>query len=197
MAIAVSLSLKKPNPDPPTGEDGADLACGLTSTSSHRSTGGSSSDTLRFSQRENLGIGSELGGGELENAGPAHSSGREGGDMEGLMEMGLLRLPLCRTCCCFGVFGSGDEYVRAGGGGGDGRRPAQTAEWDDLQFMPRKPRDEGGDEKFGPVDFLWPLERWLRCSDITTRASIAADGGDSAGRAGCSLSDATEAAWGS
>jgi len=96
VAIAVSLSLKKSNLDPPIGEEGADLACGLTSASSHRSAGGSSSETLRFWRRENVGIGRELGGGELENAGPAHSSGREGGDVEGLMEMGLPRLPLCR-----------------------------------------------------------------------------------------------------
>uniref|UniRef100_A0A0E0M7T9 DUF834 domain-containing protein n=1 Tax=Oryza punctata TaxID=4537 RepID=A0A0E0M7T9_ORYPU len=149
VATAVSLSLKKSNPDPPTGEEGADLACGFTSTSSDRSTGGNSSEMLRFWRRENLGIGSELGGGELENAGPAHSSGRDGGEVEGLMEMGRLRLPprRCCCCCCFGVLGSGDEYVRAGGGGGEGRRPAQTLEWKDRQFMPRKPWEDGGDEK--------------------------------------------------
>jgi hypothetical protein len=93
IALAVSLSLKNSYPDPPTGDEGADLACGLTSTSSERSTGGSSREMLRFCRRENLGMGRELGGGELENAGPAHSSDREGGDVDGLMEMGRLRLP--------------------------------------------------------------------------------------------------------
>lgn len=107
IALAVSLSLKNSYPDPPTGDDGADLACGLTSTS-ERSTGGSSSEMLRFWRREKLGMGSELGGGELANAGPAHSSGREGGEVEGLMEMGRLRLPPWRGCC-LGVLGSGDE----------------------------------------------------------------------------------------
>jgi len=47
---------------------------------------------LRFWRRENLGMGSELGGGELENAGPAHSSDRDG-DVVGLKEMGRVRLP--------------------------------------------------------------------------------------------------------
>lgn len=53
-------------------------------------------------------MGSELGGGELENAGPAHSSEWVGGDVEGLMETGRLRLPPWRGCC-LGVLGSGDE----------------------------------------------------------------------------------------
>ena len=92
IAVAVSLSLKKSYLDPPTGDEGADLACGLTSTSSERSTGGSSREMLRFWRRENLGMGSELGGGELENARPAHSSDRDG-DVEGLKEMGRVRLP--------------------------------------------------------------------------------------------------------
>uniref|UniRef100_J3N2S9 Uncharacterized protein n=1 Tax=Oryza brachyantha TaxID=4533 RepID=J3N2S9_ORYBR len=143
---AIVSSSQKSNPDPPTGEEGADLACGFTSTSSERLTCCNSSEILRFWRRENLGIGSELGGGELENAGPAHSSGRDG-DVEGLMEMGRLRLPPRRCSCCFGVLGSGDEYVRAGGGGGEGRRPEQTLEWKERQFMPRNPCEAGGDEK--------------------------------------------------
>ena len=70
-----------------------------------------------------MGIGRELGGGELENPGPAQSSGREGGDVEGLMDIALLRFfPWCT--CCFGVLGSGEERVRATPGvGGDGRMP--------------------------------------------------------------------------
>jgi hypothetical protein len=80
-------------------------------------------------------MGSELGGGELENAGPAHSSEWVGGDVEGLMETGRLRLPPWRGCC-LGVLGSGDEEVRAGGGGGEGRTPTQPPEWNDGQFIP-------------------------------------------------------------
>jgi len=108
IALAIASSLKKSYPDPSTGDEGADLACSLTSTSSEHSTGGSSREMLRFWRRENLGMGSELGGGELENAGPAHSSEWVGGDVEGLMEMGRLRLPPWRGCC-LGVLGSGDE----------------------------------------------------------------------------------------
>lgn len=197
VATAVSLSLKKSNPDPPTGEEGADLACGFTSTSSDRSNSGNSSEMLRFCRRENLGIGSELGGGELENAGPAHSSGRDGGEVEGLIEMGRLRLPprRCSCCCCFGVLGSGDEYVRAGGGGGEGRRPAHTPEWKDRQFMPRKPWEDGSDEKWGPVILPRPPECWLwwlRCCEITTRPSIVGDGDDDCGgRESSTLRDIT------
>jgi hypothetical protein len=83
-------------------------------------------------------MGNELGGGELEYAGPAQSSGRAGGDPDGLMGIARLRFfPLCRCCCCLGVLGSG-EYVRvgrAGGGvGGDGRMPTLTPEWKARQL---------------------------------------------------------------
>ena len=107
--MAVSLSsLKKLTPEPAVGDEGADLACRGTSTLSDRSAGSNSSETLRFWWREKLGIGSELGGGELENAGPAQSSGREGGDVEGLIEIARLRFfPWCS--CCLGVLGSGVE----------------------------------------------------------------------------------------
>ncbi len=55
-----------------------------------------------------MGIGSELGGGEFEKAGPAQSSGRDGGDVEGLIDIALLRFfPWCG--CDLGVFGSGEE----------------------------------------------------------------------------------------
>ena len=107
VAMAVSLSPKKPSPEPAVGVEGADLACTSTSTCSGLSAGGNSSDTLRFWWSENLGIGSELGGGELEYAGPAQSSGREGGDPDGVIGIALLRfLPLCS--CCLGVLGSGE-----------------------------------------------------------------------------------------
>jgi hypothetical protein len=106
VAMAVSPSLKKLTPEPAIGDEGADLACTGTSSLSDRSAGGNSSETLRFWWRENLGIGSELGGGELENAGPAQSSGRVG-DVEGLIEIALLRFfPWCS--CCLGVLGSGE-----------------------------------------------------------------------------------------
>ena len=79
-----------------------------STSSSDRSAGGNSSEILRFWWRENLGIGRELGGGELENPGPAQSSGREGGDVEGLMDIALLRFfPWCT--CCFGVEGAGAD----------------------------------------------------------------------------------------
>jgi hypothetical protein len=107
VAMAVSQSLKKLTPEPAVGDEGADLACTNTSSPSDRSAGGNSSETLRFWWRENIGIGSELGGGELENAGPAQSSGWVGGDVEGLIEIALLRFfPWCS--CCFGVLGSGE-----------------------------------------------------------------------------------------
>jgi len=74
IAVAISLSLKISYHDPPTGDEGAALACGLTSASLECSTGGSSKEMMHFWRRENLGMGSELGGGELENARPARSS---------------------------------------------------------------------------------------------------------------------------
>lgn len=54
------------------GEAGADLAVGYTLIPGSET--GNSSDTVRFGLIENLGIGRELGGGEFEYAGPAHSS---------------------------------------------------------------------------------------------------------------------------
>jgi len=39
--------------------------------------GGSSRDTVLLGFMENLGMGTELGGGEFEYAGPAHSSEKE------------------------------------------------------------------------------------------------------------------------
>lgn len=89
--MAASLPLKKLTPEPAVGDEGADSACTGISSSSDRSAGGNSSETLRFWWSENLGIGKELGGGELEKPGPAQSSGREGGDVEGLIEIALLR----------------------------------------------------------------------------------------------------------
>ena len=65
--------------------------------------------------------------------------------------------------------------MRAGGGGEGGRTPMHPPEWKDLQFIPRKPRDEDGDVKCGPDGLLrGPGWRWwwLRCSGITTRASM-------------------------
>jgi hypothetical protein len=56
------------------GEAGADLAVGCTLKSVPWFTG-KSRDTVRFGGLiENLGIGKELGGGELEYAGPAQRS---------------------------------------------------------------------------------------------------------------------------
>jgi hypothetical protein len=107
VAMAVPPSLKKLTPEPAAGDEGADLACTRTTLLSDRSAGGNSSETLHFWWRENLGIGSELGGGELENAGPAQSSWRVGGDVEGLIEIALLRFfPWCSGC--LGVLGSGE-----------------------------------------------------------------------------------------
>jgi hypothetical protein len=100
--MAVPQSLKKLTPEPAAGDEGADLACTNTSSPPDRSAGGNSSETLRFWWRENTGIGSELGGGELENAGPAQSSGRVGG-VEGLIEIALLCF--FPWCSCFGVLG--------------------------------------------------------------------------------------------
>ena len=57
------------------GETGADFAPGRIK--SWDSIGGSSRETLRFSRSENLGMGSELGGGEFVYAGPAQSSEQE------------------------------------------------------------------------------------------------------------------------
>jgi hypothetical protein len=44
--------------------------------------------------------------------------------------------------------------VRTGGGGGEGSTPMQPPEWNDRQFIPRKPRDGGGDVKCGPDGLL-------------------------------------------
>lgn len=57
------------------GDGGADLAsvCILISEAEP----GNSSDTVLFGRTENLGMGKELGGGEFEYAGPAHSSEKE------------------------------------------------------------------------------------------------------------------------
>ena len=84
------------------GEGGADLAtCGSSIPDDGR---GKSKETLLFWRRENLGIGRELGGGELEYAGPAQSSEEEKSSISslklgplvmglGLIAIGLLRLP--------------------------------------------------------------------------------------------------------
>lgn len=83
-----------------TGEAGADLASGFSSMSESES--GRSRETLLFWRRENLGMGSELGGGELEYVGPAQSSEKErssqkaenfgDGDGLGIIAIGLLFL---------------------------------------------------------------------------------------------------------
>lgn len=171
--MAASLPLKKLTAELAVGEEGADLACTGTSSSSDRSAGGNSSETLRFWWRENLGIGRELGGGELENAGPAQSSGREGGDVEGLIEIALLRFFPWRSCC-FGVLGSGEERVRATpGAGGDGRMPMVMPEWKARQLPAWKPRTGCGEEKWGDADdafFRRPgawWSWWPRCSEMT------------------------------
>lgn len=57
------------------GDGGADLAIGCILRSGDEP--GNSSDTVLFGLTENLGIGKELGGGEFEYAGPAHSSEKE------------------------------------------------------------------------------------------------------------------------
>lgn len=106
--MVASVPLKKVAPEPAVGDEGADLACTGTSSSSDRSAGGNSSETLRFWWRENLGIGRELGGGELQNPGPAQSSGREGGDVEGLTEIARLRFfPMVKLLVfrCLGLGG--------------------------------------------------------------------------------------------
>ncbi|KAK0581456.1 hypothetical protein LWI29_014005 [Acer saccharum] len=60
---------------PLVGDGGADLAKGwLISIPEISLATGNSSETVRFGRIENLGIGKELGGGELEYAGPAHRS---------------------------------------------------------------------------------------------------------------------------
>lgn len=55
------------------GEEGADLATGWKFIS-EADFSGKSSETAFFEQSGNVGMGKELGGGELEYAGPAHSS---------------------------------------------------------------------------------------------------------------------------
>ena len=58
-----------------------------------------------------MGIGRELGvvvSWRMENPGTTQSSGYEGGDVEGLMDIALLRFfPWCT--CCFGVEGAGAD----------------------------------------------------------------------------------------
>jgi hypothetical protein len=122
-----------------------------------------------------LGIGRELGGGELEKAGPAQSSGREGGDVEGLIEIARLRFFPGRSCC-FGVLGSGGERVRATPGvGGDGRMPMVMPEWKARQLPAWKPRRGCGEEKWCDADGdaffrrpgAWWWSWWPRCSEMT------------------------------
>lgn len=57
------------------GDEGADFAIGCILRSGDEP--GNSRDTVLFDWIENLGIGKELGGGEFEYAGPAHSSENE------------------------------------------------------------------------------------------------------------------------
>lgn len=80
VAEAVLLTKRSGEDDEPdaddVGEAGADFeAAGWVE--SRVSIGGSSRETLRFWRRENLGMGTELGGGEFVYAGPAQSSEHE------------------------------------------------------------------------------------------------------------------------
>lgn len=61
-----NISLVQPV-SPLVGDEGADLAIGRTiSTEVSSAIIGKSSETVRLGRIENLGIGKELGGGELE-----------------------------------------------------------------------------------------------------------------------------------